>query len=151
LIDVNTLPDEKLRQQRWIGPLSLAMKHIREKDFSTTLETILTCIDWPLEDSATVALLQQFLLYLYTSANIQDANAFLEICYERVSEPVRKTLMTIAEQIELAGIEKGIEKGILKTAENMLELGSDVQFICKVTGLSAEEVNQLANRQAMKR
>jgi predicted transposase/invertase (TIGR01784 family) len=99
---------------------------------------------------------------LYTSANIQDANTFLEICYERVSEPVRRTLMTIAEQIELAGVEKGIKKGmekgrkkgieegIEKTALNMLKLGSDREFVCKVTGLSAEEVNQLASGQALK-
>jgi predicted transposase/invertase (TIGR01784 family) len=51
-------------------------------------------------------------------------------------------------------VEKGREEGILtnkrETALNMLKLGSDVPFVCKVTGLSAEEVNQLANGQALK-
>ena len=56
------------------------------------------------------------------------------------------------EQGREEGIEKGIEKGIeqgaltknRENAINMLKLGSDVEFVRKVTRLSVEEITHLA-------
>jgi predicted transposase/invertase (TIGR01784 family) len=75
---------------------------------------------------------------------------------EKVPEPVKEKVMTIADMLKkhgweqglAEGMEKGIEKGALSTkrenAINMLTLGSDIEFVCKVTGLPAEEVFRLA-------
>ena len=41
------------------------------------------------------------------------------------------------------GEEKGKHKEKLVTAKKMLELGSDVEFIAQVTGLSVEEIEKL--------
>ena len=41
------------------------------------------------------------------------------------------------------GIEKGIEKAKLETAKKMLELGADLEFIEKATGLSKDEIEKL--------
>ena len=51
------------------------------------------------------------------------------------------------------GIEKGIEKGMEKGMEkerrhlvlSMLQENTDISFICKVTGLSEEEIEKLKN------
>ncbi|MEJ2417991.1 MAG: Rpn family recombination-promoting nuclease/putative transposase, partial [Exilibacterium sp.] len=34
LIDVNQLSDEELLQQQWVGPVAMALKHIREADMT---------------------------------------------------------------------------------------------------------------------
>jgi predicted transposase/invertase (TIGR01784 family) len=44
---------------------------------------------------------------------------------------------------EMIGIEKGIEKGRKETAKNMLEMGLDIKMICKATGLSEKEVENI--------
>ncbi len=43
------------------------------------------------------------------------------------------------------GMQKGIEKGMQAVALNMLKEKADLSFICKVTGLSEEEINRLKN------
>ena len=46
---------------------------------------------------------------------------------------------------QLDGIEKGIEKGRQELIASMLKQNTDTSFICKVTGLSEDEVNKLKN------
>ena len=47
------------------------------------------------------------------------------------------------------GMEKGMEKGMQAekqaVALNMLKEQADIAFICKVTGLSVDEINKLKN------
>ena len=60
--------------------------------------------------------------------------------------------MTLAEQLEQMGIEKGMERGIQKgiqqttntMAINMLNEGTDLAFISKITGLSIQDIQKLA-------
>ena len=41
------------------------------------------------------------------------------------------------------GIEKGIEKGKIEVARNLLSLGLDIDKIVKATGLSEEDIKKL--------
>ncbi|WP_172840431.1 hypothetical protein [Virgibacillus phasianinus] len=41
------------------------------------------------------------------------------------------------------GIERGFEKGIKQIARRMLEEGSPINFISKVTGMDEEEIKKL--------
>ena len=52
-------------------------------------------------------------------------------------------IMTILEERELRGIEKGIEKGKIEVARNLLSLGLDIDKIVKATGLSEEDIKKL--------
>ncbi|SHI17453.1 Rpn family recombination-promoting nuclease/putative transposase [Desulfosporosinus lacus] len=63
-----------------------------------------------------------------------------EISLER-SEAV----MTIAEKLITEGMEKGMEKGKLEVAENLLRLGLGIDMILKATGLTEDEVRDLMN------
>ena len=47
---------------------------------------------------------------------------------------------------EKKGREEGMQKGIKKVVLNMLQEGSKVSFICKVTGLSEDKVKEIKNR-----
>lgn len=67
--------------------------------------------------------------------------------------------MTIAQQLEQKGLEKGIEKGIqlgeqrgiekgereatLKIARTMLQNGLDRSTVMKMTGLTADDLDQI--------
>lgn len=60
-------------------------------------------------------------------------------------------LMTIAQQLEQKGVEKGIllgeqrgiEKGKLEVARTMLQNGLDRNTIMKLTGLTADELAKI--------
>ena len=56
-------------------------------------------------------------------------------------------IMTILEERELRGIEKGIEKGKLEekkeVARNLLGLGVEIDKIIKATGLTEEDIKKL--------
>ena len=41
------------------------------------------------------------------------------------------------------GIKQGFKEGILTTAINLLANGIDIDFISKITGLSADEIQEL--------
>ena len=52
--------------------------------------------------------------------------------------------ISTAERIGMEkGMKKGIDKGIHIVALNLLEQGSDVDFVTKVTKLPLDEVNRL--------
>ncbi len=53
---------------------------------------------------------------------------------------------TLYEEGMKKGMEHGFEKGILTVAKNMLENGMPVEQVCKLTGLSIEQLNQLLNQ-----
>ena len=55
----------------------------------------------------------------------------------------------IANSMYEKGIKQGIEKGAQKRnqdiAKKMLEEGSDIDYICKITGLTEEEINNITD------
>ena len=42
-----------------------------------------------------------------------------------------------------SGIEQGIEQGIEKIAKELLENGSNIEFVMKITHLSAEKIDKI--------
>ena len=61
--------------------------------------------------------------------------------------------MNTREYIKAEGVQEGIQRGQQQGAQmrdkqivlNMLKEQADTDFICKVTGLSQEEINKLKN------
>ena len=77
-----------------------------------------------------------------------------EISIERLEKMLKESkidggdiMQTLAEQLKQEGIKIGEEKGKVKkaieTAENLLEMGIDIDLISKATGLSKEEIEKL--------
>ncbi len=79
-----------------------------------------------------------------------DAEAFVRELAQRVPQH-GDALMTIAQQLEQKGIEKGIqlgeqrgiEKGKLEVARTMLQNGIDRNTVMKMTGLSEDGLAQI--------
>jgi predicted transposase/invertase (TIGR01784 family) len=173
LIDVNQLDMAQLKRFSWLQPATGLMQHIRDEDITAILVELLNQCLHLMNHPNGVDFLDFLLHYAVEAGNIIDATEFYHIS-EQVPAPVKEKVMTIADMLKqhgweqgLAegiekgreeGIEKGIEKGIEQGAlankrENamaMLKLGSDVEFVCKVTGLSLEEVKRLSREIAPK-
>ena len=63
---------------------------------------------------------------------------------EKEVEVMTKTLYD--PEVEKRGIERGIEKGKIETAKNMIKEGLDVVLIAKCTGLDIELIKKLMNK-----
>jgi len=53
--------------------------------------------------------------------------------------------MTIAQQLEQKGIEKGSQEEALKIARTMLQSGLDHSTVMKMTGLSEEDLQNITH------
>ncbi|MBW5275976.1 Rpn family recombination-promoting nuclease/putative transposase, partial [Citrobacter sp. On28M] len=104
--------------------------------------------------------------YLLQAGESADSEAFVRELAQRVPQH-GDALMTIAQQLEQKGIEKGIAKGIakgiekgrlegiqigeekgrnegkLEVARTMLQNGLDRSTVMKMTGLTADDLDQI--------
>ena len=55
----------------------------------------------------------------------------------------RHNLDLVRDESLQAGRAEGLKAGKLEVAKKMLELKTDIDMVCKVTGLSIDEINAL--------
>lgn len=142
IVDVNQIPDEQLEKQAWVGILSKTMKYIRQPEFTPYAINILR----QLPHVSTIRareMLYQLLVYILSAGEIIDIDELIETSLE-LPEPVRREIMTAAEQLEARGKAKGKAEGVATAKEtiarNLLDEGVDPAFVAKVTGLTVEKV-----------
>ncbi|MEL5864853.1 hypothetical protein [Clostridium cochlearium] len=64
--------------------------------------------------------------------------------YENIDEEVRNMVKSFYDpKVEERGIQKGIEKGKIEVARNLLKMGMDLLAIVQATGLSKEEIKKI--------
>ena len=159
LIDLTTMPDEKIKKHNLIGLLEFAQKHVRDRKFlkqaTETLTQILNGLEAYINTSGLIEgnsswlknYIHSNLHYLYYFANIINEQEFAEQL-ETVDFVKREKIMgAMARKIEQQGIEKGriegIEKNKAEVAKSMLERNLDLQLISEVTRLTKKEINDL--------
>ncbi|WP_176193307.1 Rpn family recombination-promoting nuclease/putative transposase, partial [Salmonella enterica] len=139
--------------------LTLLQKHIHQRDIATLTDRLATLLMADYLSSPQVIALIHYLLQAGESA---DSEAFVRELAQRVPQH-GDALMTIAQQLEQKGIEKGRLEGIqigeekgrnegklegereatLKIARTMLKNGLDLSSVMKMTGLTADELEQI--------
>ncbi|HGJ5862630.1 Rpn family recombination-promoting nuclease/putative transposase [Arsenophonus nasoniae] len=151
LVDVTTLDDGEIMHHRRMALLELIQKHIRRRDMTELLDSIVKLLSYNYyTDNQVITMFN----YLIQEGNAQNPMEFItEIAKQ--SEKHEGALMTIAQQIEEIGIQKGIQKGkiegiqegekqaSMKIARQMLESGMDRQSVMKFTGLTDAEMSNL--------
>ncbi|WP_395971457.1 Rpn family recombination-promoting nuclease/putative transposase (plasmid) [Candidatus Arsenophonus nilaparvatae] len=147
LADVTTLDDGQIMQHKRMALLTLIQKHIRRRDMTELFDEIVTLLSYNYyTDNQVITLFN----YLIQEGNAQKPMEFItEIAKQ--SEKHEGALMTIAQQIEQMGIQKGKLEGIqegekqasMKIARQMLESGMDRQSVMKFTGLDDAEMSNL--------
>lgn len=159
LTDITVIPDDDIMNHRSMAALTLLQKHIHRRDMATLTDRLATLLMADYLSSSQVTVLIHYLLQAGESA---DSEAFVRELAQRVPQH-GDALMTIAQQLEQKGIEKGrmegrqegiqlgeqrgIEKGereaTLKIARTMLQNGLDQNIVMQMTGLTEDELAQI--------
>ncbi|EBF4234800.1 Rpn family recombination-promoting nuclease/putative transposase [Salmonella enterica] len=163
LVDVTVIPDDEIMDHRSMAALTLLQKHIHQRDIATLTDRLVTLLMADYLSSPQVIALIHYLLQAGESA---DSEAFVRELAQRVPQH-GDALMTIAQQLEQKGIEKGRMEGIqigeekgrmegiqlgeekgrmegkLEVARTMLQNGLDRGTVMKMTGLTADELEQI--------
>ncbi|HGJ5866181.1 Rpn family recombination-promoting nuclease/putative transposase [Arsenophonus nasoniae] len=147
LVDVTTLDDGEIMQHKRMALLELIQKHIRKRDISELLDSIVNLLSYNYyTDNQVITMFN----YLIQEGNTKKPMEFItEIAKQ--SEKHEEALMTIAQQIEEIGIKKGLQQGMQQgkmaekkeIARQLLKKGVEKEIIKFSTGLSDEELNQL--------
>jgi len=142
-VEVTVIPDDEIMEHRSMAALTLLQKHIYQRDLIELIDKLGRVLRADYNTGQQVISLVNYIIQVGESA---DADAFLRELAQRVPQHGDK-LMTIAQQLEQKGIEKGMEKGrineALKIARNLLQRGISHDVILEVIGLSERELKQL--------
>lgn len=143
LVDVTVIADDDIMQHRRMAALTLLQKHIHQRDLAEQLERLaVLLVTEPITGQQLISLIN----YLLQAGETSDAEAFVRTLAQRVPQH-GDTLMTIAQQLEQKGLEKGIEKGrkeeALKIARSMLQNGIERSAVIKITGVTEDELAQI--------
>jgi predicted transposase/invertase (TIGR01784 family) len=150
LIDITQLSDEKINRHGIIGLFEMAAKHIHDRDLSPIVKNIIALIikiSKIITQPRTLSIYIRAILYYIT--NIGKLKKPQEIINKLQNIPLigEKFMGTIANYLKKQGKSEGIVEGEAKAkvqiAKSMLESGSDIQFIIKITNLTKEQIVNL--------
>lgn len=160
LVDVTVIPDDEIMHHRRMAALTLILKHAQQRDLLTLIDRLTTVIQSSLLSREQFRLLISYMIKMGKST---DAQAVLAELKRRMPQRGDE-MMTLAEQFELTGyqkgiangVEKGIEKGIkegqhlaqLGIARTMLQMGLDEGTILQATGLAQDALDGLVEQHA---
>ena len=149
LIDLSIIPDADLKTHGHSAFLELALKHVRDRDILNLAYDIVELLQaYPL----TSDLFKHLLNYLVGSGESENYDEFLNVIKDQSAAKYKETTMTIAEQLENRGFQKGIHAGIVQgklegeheakitVAKNMLKNGFSHEVVKKITGLCDEDL-----------
>ncbi|KYP87566.1 hypothetical protein WB91_20855, partial [bacteria symbiont BFo1 of Frankliniella occidentalis] len=107
LVDVTVISDDVIADHRSLAALTLLQKHIHLRDLAELMDKLVPILlAGYLSSSQVVSLVH----YIVQAGETLDAEAFVRELAQRVPQHGDE-LMTIAQQLEQKGIEKGIEQG----------------------------------------
>ncbi|MEN4758119.1 Rpn family recombination-promoting nuclease/putative transposase [Pantoea agglomerans] len=159
LVNVTVIPDDEIADHRSLAALTLLQKHIHHRDLAELVKRLAPILlAGYLSSSQVISLVH----YIVQAGETSDAEAFVRELAQRVPQH-GDALMTIAQQLEQKGIEKGRVEGLqlgeqrgivkgrnegklegkLEVARTMLENGIDRSAVMKMTGLTVDDLAQL--------
>lgn len=151
LVDITTIPDDEILSHRRVALLELVQKNIRTRDMLELVNELAGLLEqwaYPKEQ------FRSLLYYLAEAGNTVEGEKFIRALAEKTPR-YREDAMTIAEQLEAKGIEKGIVLGrqegrqegehsaSLKIARQLIANGVDRAIVKMSTGLSDDELASL--------
>ncbi|HEE9957810.1 TPA: Rpn family recombination-promoting nuclease/putative transposase, partial [Citrobacter freundii] len=151
--DVTVIDDDEIMNHRRMAALTLLMKHIRQRDMMELLDRLpRVMVEWISPEQVRV------LINYMLNAGEAPAPEFMRALAERLPQH-EDELMTIAQQLEQIGIEKGLQQGLqlgeqrgiekgrnegkLEVARTMLQNGIDRSTVMKMTGLTEDDLAQI--------
>lgn len=157
LVDVTVIPDDEIMQHRSMAALTLLQKHIRQRDLKELMDRLVTILMAGDHSSSQVISLVNYIVQV---GEVSNAKTFVRQLAQRVPQH-ENALMTIAQQLEQIGLEKGLELGRMEgkeiglqeggqvmqltIARTMLKSGMDRNTVMQMTGLTEDELAQISH------
>lgn len=142
LIDLTQISDDDLKKQGMAAGFQLLQKHIRDRENWQFLEDFLLNVVKPIAHEIGDEYLLDMLQYLTNRGKIDDRERFEQLVVETLPE-YEGEFMSIAQQWK----EQGKQQRDREIARRMLTKGQEPQFVSDMTGLPADEVEQLLNEE----
>ncbi|MED9012136.1 MULTISPECIES: Rpn family recombination-promoting nuclease/putative transposase [Escherichia] len=143
LVDVTVVPDDEIVQHRRVALLELIQKHIRQRDLMGLIDQLVVLLVTECANDSQITALLNYILLTGDEARFKK---FISELTRRMPQQ-RERIMTIAERIHhdgwLLGREKGKEEGEQRLLRLLLQNGADPEWIQKITGLSADQIQAL--------
>lgn len=155
LIDVNRIPDEKLKQQVWSGVLTFMQKHIYAEDLLKYIHDIVPLLK-ELMTAGEEEYIMSTIRYAMDAGNTDNIQGLVELTNKLSSELGSDEMPTISEQLKLQGKVEGKVEGRAEgvaaaiKAINLLSQGTDPAVISRITGLSPDVINALVLQERVK-
>lgn len=148
LIDLSITPDDEIKKHGQAAFLEIVSKHIRDRDILNLAHDLVELLK---NYYITRELWLHMLNYVLDSGESQSYDEFLKIIIDQTTDTYKEDTMTIAQQLENRGYQKGIHAGMqqgeyvakVDVARNMLSEGADLNFVKKVTSLSDLDLAKL--------
>lgn len=123
--------------------LTLLQKHIHRRDLADLVDRLAATL---LAGHLTGQQLVSRINYLVQAGETDDAEAFVRNLAQRVPQH-EDELMTIAQQLEQKGLEKGRlegrQEGKMEVARNLLQKGIPLESVRELTGLSDDDLKKI--------
>ena len=144
LVDLNEIEDKELRGHVWGRIMEVAMM-ANLKKYSDRLEILaklLTGLVKHVEgEIGGYDYIEDAICYTSRVADMRnnEPTEYLKTVSKELTENNRGKIMALADRLE----EKGIEKGVKKTALRLLDQNVDIEIISKATELSVDQIEEL--------
>jgi predicted transposase/invertase (TIGR01784 family) len=152
LIDLTCIEDEVLRSHKSAALMELVQKHIFSRDILPHLHEFIQLLDTVIKEGSG-DYLTAVLNYIISKAEISDKQKALEMLQSALPE-AQESIMNLAEHWKQEGMQQGVQQGMqqgvqlrnIEIAQNMLKMAVDNDVITQATGLSEEEISNLAEK-----
>ena len=157
LVDITVIPDDEIVQHRRMALLELIQKHIRQRDLMGLVEQIVSLL---VTGSTNDSQIKTLFNYILCTGDAPRFNEFIREVAER-SPQHKENLMTIAERLHEAGLQKGrlegreegLQEGLIegqraearRIARTMLADGIEISTVQKITRLPTDELYNLSH------
>lgn len=124
---------------RSMAALTLLQKHIHRRDLADLLDRLAATL---MAGHLTGQQLVSLINYLVQAGETDDAEAFVRNLAQKVPQH-EDELMTIAQQLEQKGLDKGRIEGKMEVARKLLENGIPLESVRELTGLSDDDLAKI--------
>jgi predicted transposase/invertase (TIGR01784 family) len=152
LVDVTVLDDNNIMQHKRIAVLELVQRDIRRRDLLEFVGKIVLALQ---SNPCTPEQMESLLTYMAVNGETTDPKQFIDMLTKGLPEYEDVNMATIAQYLEekgrqegrqegmASGMEKGRQEEKRQVASKMLMKGIDPVLVIQVTGLTAQELEQL--------
>jgi predicted transposase/invertase (TIGR01784 family) len=144
LLDLRRISDKRLRTRVELSGVLLTMKHI--KDENPPLRAVFRELMRIQDSWLRIQLISLVVLLFLNAGHDITIEMITEQTKNLLGPPEKEAVMTGAERLRREGHREGRMEERIHTAEKLLKLGSDVEWVAEFTGFPAEKVRKIKGR-----